>query len=271
MQIPETQGVSGTRGQRRRDRLPNGAALGRAAAGGNHVQTCVAGMCDRRAQGGTGQIGRNRPGAGKTGFKITVGQNIRARPRHAARDKFDVIHIDVARRLQIYVEQGTRGGAGCGDIHPLQRRGCVGGHRRPITNTPVVLMRVNQLQRSAGSAGIRRPGQLIFIFYLGHRHIAGSVQRERLAIRRQSAAERVKHRIGRAVSLGEGRAIRRQNQIVGRPDERTVRERVGQSLKLPARQIKCHIGGAVVQFHKLRVVDRRSVHDLVDDHLAGGG
>src|SRR6185503_1422630 len=143
-QIPVAERVRRV-GDERPQVLPNRRGEGCAGGAGNDVQTVVAGMFDRTAGSGAGQIGRKRPGTWERRFETAVVDVGGADVRRATRHQVQVVEVNVARRIQVDVEPRSARRAGGGDALPL-RRGIgarVDRSGRPIGHARVVLRRVD--------------------------------------------------------------------------------------------------------------------------------
>ena len=67
------------------------------------MQAGIAGVGDRRAQNGTGEVGGNGPRTGEPGFKATIAQDIGPDIGDTAADETEIIQINVTGGLQIKI------------------------------------------------------------------------------------------------------------------------------------------------------------------------
>ena len=68
------------------------------------METCVAGVFHRGADGRTRQVRRDGPGAGERGLKVTVIDVAGAQVRYAAGHQLQIVDVKVPCAIQINVE-----------------------------------------------------------------------------------------------------------------------------------------------------------------------
>ena len=247
------------------------------------MQTVVAGMFDRAAGSGAGQIGRNSPGTGERRFEVAVGDVVRADVRSATRHQVQVVDVNVARRIHVNVEPRSARGAGGGDALPL-RRGIgarVDRRGRPVGHARVVLRRVDELQRRSGSVRGHGPGQRIGIgHFINHDVLggcwAGFKQAQGFAavfkLPRKLARQRERTPIGRGEA---GAVFRNDDKTAGRDQCAGLEPEVG-AVEPPVREIERRGRRGVEQLEEGGMGNGRVIHDFVDDdatlgQLSGAG
>ena len=107
----------------------------------------------------------------------------------------------------------------------------------PVRHAPVVLARVDQLERAALSISSRRPGRSALITHFGHdvARAAGSGlhQRQGFTACGQRRGEGIEDRKLGPISAGKGSAVGSQDEVVGGSEQRPGGEGIRQTLHLP--------------------------------------